>query len=109
MCVFVRQLGTTEECFNYTIRRWYPVANMTKTRSARIFGTYEPEKFNVTMFYPTPLYALDICAVCGSYQCPYCPYYSGSGLLSPTVLTFVVVILASVLNVFGILRPFEVR
>jgi CD109 antigen len=30
------------------------------------------------IFNSTPLYVLDICEVCGSYQCPYCPYFSGS-------------------------------
>jgi len=30
------------------------------------------------VFNATPLYVLDICEVCGSYQCPYCPYFSSA-------------------------------
>ena len=30
------------------------------------------------IFNATPLYVLDICEVCGSYQCPYCPYFSAA-------------------------------
>ena len=30
------------------------------------------------VFNATPLYVLDICEVCGSYQCPYCPYFSAA-------------------------------
>jgi hypothetical protein len=37
-----------------------------------------PEHFEMQVFNATPLYVLDICEVCGSYQCPYCPYFSAS-------------------------------
>lgn len=36
------------------------------------------EHFEMFIFNATPLYVLDICEVCGSYQCPYCPYFSGA-------------------------------
>ena len=36
------------------------------------------EHFEMQVFNATPLYVLDICEVCGSYQCPYCPYFSAS-------------------------------
>lgn len=36
------------------------------------------EHFEMQVFNATPLYVLDICEVCGSYQCPYCPYFSGA-------------------------------
>ncbi|CAG0913503.1 unnamed protein product [Notodromas monacha] len=77
---YFSKITRDQPCLRYTIRRWFPVANLTKTRSARIYETHEPEKFYVAMFYPAPLYALDVCAVCGSYQCPYCPIYSRSCL-----------------------------
>ena len=37
------------------------------------------------------LYVLSVCHVCGSYQCPYCPIFSGgsSVTLSVTLFTFV--------------------
>jgi len=34
------------------------------------------ENFVMILVNSTPLYILNICEVCGSYQCPYCPYYS---------------------------------
>ena len=30
------------------------------------------------VFNATPLYVLDICEVCGSFQCPYCPHFSSA-------------------------------
>ncbi|KAG7167134.1 CD109 antigen-like 1 [Homarus americanus] len=33
--------------------------------------------FESMILNTTSLAALDICEVCGSHQCPYCPYYSG--------------------------------
>ena len=32
----------------------------------------------VRTFNATSLYILSICEVCGSYQCPYCPFYSSA-------------------------------
>jgi hypothetical protein len=34
------------------------------------------ERFVQILVNSTPLYILNICEVCGSYQCPYCPYYN---------------------------------
>ena len=36
------QLNRTETCFNYTIQRWYPVANMSRYLSARAYELYAP-------------------------------------------------------------------
>ncbi|CAB0003533.1 unnamed protein product [Nesidiocoris tenuis] len=36
------------------------------------------ESFIQVLFNSTPLYTLSICEVCGSYQCPYCPYYNST-------------------------------
>ena len=55
------------------------------------------------IFNSTPLYVLDICEVCGSYQCPYCPYFSSApptvamatNQLISIVMTSIVVILSS--------------
>jgi nitric oxide reductase large subunit len=33
---------------------------------------------NRSMYTLRTLFGLDICSVCGSYQCPYCPYYARS-------------------------------
>ena len=67
-------------CFEHTVRRYYPVAILTRTRQAVIVEPLRPERFFVRTFNATSLYILSICEVCGSYQCPYCPYYSSAVL-----------------------------
>lgn len=64
-------------CFSYSVRRHFPAANLTAVRYASIYELFASEHFETTMINSTSLAALDICEVCGSYQCPYCPYYSG--------------------------------
>ena len=34
------------------------------------------ENFELIMVDSTDLQVLDVCQVCGSYQCPYCPMYN---------------------------------
>ena len=78
--------------------RYYPVANLTRTRQAVIIEPLRPEKFFVKTFNATSLYILSICEVCGSYQCPYCPFYSGSPLsVSPCPVTILALFIVSVL------------
>ena len=69
-----------EQCFEHTVRRYYPVANLTRTRQAVIVEPLRPERFFVRTFNATSLYILSICEVCGSYQCPYCPFYSSANM-----------------------------
>ncbi|KAK3877542.1 hypothetical protein Pcinc_017750 [Petrolisthes cinctipes] len=69
--------GDRSRCFTYDLRRQHPVANLTQVRAAHIFELFAPEHFETTMINASSLSALDICEVCGSYQCPYCPSYSG--------------------------------
>merc|ERR1712008_609117 len=69
-------INTTLQCFEHTVRRYFPVANLTRTRQAVIVEPLRPERFFVRTFNATSLYILSICEVCGSYQCPYCPFYS---------------------------------
>ncbi|KAK8397836.1 hypothetical protein O3P69_004560 [Scylla paramamosain] len=68
-------------CFTYPIKRWYPVANLTRIRLAKIFEQYQPERFQ-TLLINSTVNSLDICEVCGSYQCPYCPIYSSAHKLN---------------------------
>lgn len=56
------------------------MANLTRTRQAVIVEPLRPEYFFVRTFNATSLYILSICEVCGSYQCPYCPYYSSTSV-----------------------------
>ncbi|KAF6214650.1 hypothetical protein GE061_009393 [Apolygus lucorum] len=65
-------------CFNHTVRRWFAVANMTLYRGAILYEANARENFVQVLFNSTPLYTLSICEVCGSYQCPYCPYYNSA-------------------------------
>ena len=53
-------------CFEHTVRRYYPVANLTRTRQAVIVEPLRPERFFVRTFNATSLYILSICEVCGS-------------------------------------------
>ncbi|XP_050736759.1 CD109 antigen-like isoform X2 [Eriocheir sinensis] len=81
-------------CFSYTLRRHFPAANLTSVRFATIFELYAPEHFETIIINSTNLAALDICEVCGSYQCPYCPYYSGKApSLRPCLLTLILSVL----------------
>ncbi|XP_064122031.1 thioester-containing protein 1 allele S1-like [Macrobrachium nipponense] len=70
--------GDKKVCFDYITERRFPVANHTAVRSATIFEQFAPEHFQTTVINATPLAVLDICEVCGSYQCPYCPSYSSA-------------------------------
>jgi len=83
------------QCFSHKVRRYFPVANLTRTRHALIIEPYRPERFYIRTFNSTSLYILSVCEVCGSYQCPYCPYYSGQNSLAPTfmlILTSVIIL-----------------
>ena len=46
-----------------------------------------PEHFETILINETTLSALDICEVCGSYQCPYCPYYNTGFTLTFAYIT----------------------
>ncbi|KAL1110500.1 hypothetical protein AAG570_008028 [Ranatra chinensis] len=73
---YFNYLDETDTCVNFTIERWYPVANMSRYLPIRVFDYYAPERFNETIFDASPTYVLNICEVCGSSQCPYCPIYN---------------------------------
>nr|QOJ54018.1 macroglobulin complement-related 2 [Ixodes ricinus] len=95
--IYFDYLDTSPICVNFTAQRWYPVANMTRFISIRVYDYYAPERFNETMFELYNLYALSICHVCGSYQCPYCPVFSAGRshfqLIEQRVLLFCVAFL----------------
>ncbi|KAB7504994.1 Antigen, partial [Armadillidium nasatum] len=52
------------------------------------------KRFEQIILNTTTLSALDVCEVCGSYQCPYCPFYSSSNVFRTSfilmVLSFIV-------------------
>ncbi|XP_074042539.1 macroglobulin complement-related [Leptinotarsa decemlineata] len=83
-------LDSEQTCINFTVERWYPVANMSRYLPIRVYDYYAPERFNETIFDALSSYVLDICQVCGSSQCPYCYIYNAAVPLSATIyVTFV--------------------
>ncbi|XP_020798964.1 CD109 antigen [Drosophila serrata] len=69
-------LDREDICVNFTIERWFPVANMSRYLPVRVYDYYAPERFNESIFDALPTYLLNICEVCGSSQCPYCSIYN---------------------------------
>lgn len=69
-------LDDSYTCVNFRAERWYPVANATIQHRMRVYDYYEPGMHNTTMYTTYNLFTLNICYVCGSYQCPYCPYFN---------------------------------
>ncbi len=57
---------------------------MTRYLPVRVYDYYAPERFNETIVETFELYVLDICQVCGSYQCTYCPIYNHAPPLAST-------------------------
>jgi len=65
-------------CWSFTLERYIPVANMSRYYEVKVFEYHEPGNMNRSMYFLRDVFGLDICEVCGSYQCPYCPYYAGA-------------------------------
>ncbi|KAJ9579706.1 hypothetical protein L9F63_004632, partial [Diploptera punctata] len=86
-----------QTCFNHTVKRWFPVANISLVRQVMLYETYAKENFIMILVNSTPLYILNICEVCGSYQCPYCPYYNKTDSFIPNI--FLIVIVMAMLHI----------
>ena len=63
-------------CFDFTLERYIPVANISRYYSMRMYEYHEAANADRSMYTLRDVFGLDICEVCGSYQCPYCPYYA---------------------------------
>lgn len=96
-------LDTYDTCINFTIERWHPVANMSRYLPVRVYDYYAPERFNETIFDSLPTYLLNICEVCGSSQCPYCPIYNIANALTQPM--FWTLVLPFVISILHLLRP----
>ncbi|XP_069113947.1 CD109 antigen-like [Argopecten irradians] len=85
-------LDQSRSCVRFQAHRWYPVANMTIQHKMRLFDYYEPGFHNTTMYTTYNLFNLNICYVCGSYQCPYCPFFNVATILkaSFTMVTLII-------------------
>ncbi|CAM1298182.1 Tep6 (predicted) [Pycnogonum litorale] len=82
-------LDRYEICVNFTLQRWYPVANMSRFLPFKVYDYYAPERFNETSIDVYNLYTLNICQVCGSYQCPYCPIFSPSSVVRASIVLLI--------------------
>ncbi|KAK6643489.1 hypothetical protein RUM43_004996 [Polyplax serrata] len=83
-------LDNYDICVDFTVERWYPVANMSRYLPIRVYDYYAPERFNETIFDSLPTYILNICEVCGSSQCPYCPIYNLASILKASSVGIVI-------------------
>lgn len=89
-------LSSEPTCVNFTIERWFPVANMSRYLPIRVYDYYAPERFNESIFDALPTYLLNICEVCGSSQCPYCAIYNDASI---STLASPLLLLASVVTI----------
>ncbi|KAK7498039.1 hypothetical protein BaRGS_00010627 [Batillaria attramentaria] len=78
-------LDESYTCVHFRADRWYPVANATIQHRMRVYDYYEPGMHNTTMYTTYNLFTLNICYVCGSYQCPYCPYFNVATAIKATI------------------------
>ena len=62
-CRYFDRVDASRRCFSHTVRRYFPVANLTRTRQAVIVEPLRPEHFFVRTFNATSLYILSICEV----------------------------------------------
>ncbi|TRY72565.1 hypothetical protein TCAL_06513 [Tigriopus californicus] len=97
---YFNQVPNETRCFEHTVRRYHPVANLTRTRQAILVEPYRPERFVIKTFNATSLYILSICEVCGSFQCPYCPTFSGSGIAAFSFFCLFVTTLLTIVQTF---------
>ena len=66
-----------------------------------IYLPFFSERFNESIFDALPMYTLNICEVCGSSQCPYCPIYNAAMLLStPTGFLLIASLIVTITRYF---------
>jgi len=99
--VYFNYLDTRPTCVSLKVQRWFPVANLTQYLRARIYDYYAPERYNETSVSHFNLYVLSICQVCGSFQCPYCPYFSTATVSQISVIVLISCLLISVLRLIS--------
>ncbi|KAH9502244.1 hypothetical protein Btru_070510 [Bulinus truncatus] len=79
---YFEYLDESKTCVDFRADRWYPVANSTKEHRIRVYDYYEPGMHRTRMYTVQNLFLMNICFVCGSYQCPYCPYFNSASVIS---------------------------
>ncbi|BFZ13295.1 hypothetical protein BsWGS_16334 [Bradybaena similaris] len=78
---YFEYLDQSKTCVYFRADRWFPVANTTIQNRMRVYDYYEPGMHNTSMYTTRNLFLLNICFVCGSYQCPYCPYFNAAAVV----------------------------
>ncbi|XP_068245267.1 CD109 antigen-like isoform X1 [Palaemon carinicauda] len=103
---YFEKLPSTETCVEFSVERWFPAANLTKVLPVKVYEYYSPELYEIELLDMSSV-SLDICQVCGSYQCPNCPilsfYSSEAHALLPDTrfTTFVSMLLCLLFYLFG--------
>ncbi|XP_005101040.1 CD109 antigen [Aplysia californica] len=77
-------LDQSKTCVFFRADRWYPVANATRDHKLRVYDYYEPGMHRTKIYTTQDLFLLSICYACGSFQCPYCPYFNTAPALLHT-------------------------
>lgn len=90
--LYFSYLDSSKTCVQFDAYRWYPVANLTIQNRMRIYDYYEPGMHNTTFYTTYDLFNLNICYVCGSYQCPYCPYFNVATVIKATFTTVTLIL-----------------
>ncbi|CAF4090363.1 unnamed protein product [Rotaria sp. Silwood2] len=85
-------------CFEFQAKRWIPVANISRYYEIRAYEWFEPGNMYRNVYTMRNLFALDICEVCGSYQCPYCPYYSPATVFIQSIAMIICILFIILCN-----------
>ena len=88
----------------FDVKRWFPVANMSQWHEIKVYDYYEPMITTMRMYDTIGLKNLDICKVCGSFQCPYCYDYNAAVGLAPSSFVVVFTLIAVCLSFFHVIR-----
>ncbi|KAL7673594.1 hypothetical protein ACOME3_008447 [Neoechinorhynchus agilis] len=93
-------ISNNEQCWTFKADRLVPVSNLTRYYSIRAFDLNEPSFARRSVYTVRSLYGLDVCQSCGSYQCPYCPFYASTQTIQSSLIILVLIMLLTVLD-FG--------
>ncbi|XP_059162064.1 alpha-2-macroglobulin-like [Physella acuta] len=91
-------LDQSKTCVDFRGDRWYPIANTTREHRIRVYDYYEPGMHRTRLYTVQNLFLMNICFVCGSYQCPYCPYFNAAYVARASLGLCLLVIVLSLLH-----------
>ncbi|XP_028967435.1 CD109 antigen [Galendromus occidentalis] len=89
-------LDSSPICINFTALRLLPTAAAHRESLVKVYEYHEPERYNQTLVDLSFLHDLQVCDVCGSYQCLECPSYNAASS-SLTESVAILVFLGSVM------------